>query len=112
MKKKILIIDDEKDIGLLLKNYLQRKEMQVTCTFSLQQGLETAKVFEPNVIFLDNNLPDGTGINEIRKIKEKYKQTKIILITAMNHLKEKAICEGADAFLVKPISFKAVMACL
>ncbi|MBC8110665.1 MAG: response regulator [Verrucomicrobia bacterium] len=95
-----------------MKNHLQRRQMEVKYALNLKQGLELAKSFNPNVIFLDNNLPDGTGINEIRKIKEKYKQTKVIVISAMSHLKEKALYEGADIFLVKPINFKAVVASL
>lgn len=110
MERKILIIDDEEDICLLMKNYLQRRQADVKYALNLKDGLKLLEEFHPDIIFLDNNLPDGIGLEEIRTIKKSHNQIQLVMISAMNHLREAAFREGADHFLDKPISFKAVVA--
>ena len=110
MERKILIIDDEEDICLLMKNYLQRRQSEVKYALNLKDGLRMIEEFHPDIIFLDNNLPDGIGLEEIGAIKKGHNQVQLIMISAMNHLREAAFKEGADHFLDKPISFKAVVA--
>lgn len=109
MQRKILIIDDEEDICLLLKNYLQRRQAEVKYALNLKDGLRMIGEFNPDIIFLDNNLPDGIGLDEIKAIKSDHAQTQLIMISAMNHLREAAFAQGVDYFLDKPISFKAVV---
>lgn len=58
---KILIIDDETDLCLLLKDYFVRKNYEVHVAHSLNDGLLMLDVIKPGVLFLDNNLPDGIG---------------------------------------------------
>jgi two-component system, OmpR family, response regulator len=108
MEKRILIIDDEEDICLLMKNYIQRQHALVAYALTLKEGLEMIANLQPEVIFLDNNLPDGIGLDEIERVKRLNPKARIIMISAMNHLREKALSRGADFFLEKPISFKAI----
>lgn len=110
MERRILIIDDEEDICLLMKNYLQRRQSEVRYALNLKDGLKVIEEFRPDIIFLDNNLPDGIGLDEVRAIKESNHHTTLVMISAMNHLREAAIEQGADHFLDKPVSFKAVVA--
>jgi len=58
--KKILIIDDEKDFGLLLKDFLTKK-YEVYLSHTIEDGMKTLEEIKPDYIFLDNNLPDGLG---------------------------------------------------
>ncbi len=110
MERRILIIDDEEDICLLMKNYLQRRQSDVKYALNLKDGLRMIEEFCPDIIFLDNNLPDGIGLDEIKAIKKDHNQILLVMISAMNHLREAAFREGADHFLDKPISFKSVVA--
>jgi two-component system KDP operon response regulator KdpE len=77
---------------------------------SLSEGLAYVKELNPDWVFVDNNLPDGKGINEIEGIKNlnSVKQTCIVMMSAMTNLREEAFRRGADYFLDKPISFVEV----
>lgn len=105
MTKKVLIIDDELDICLLLKSQLTKNSLEVQYETSLKTGVMTSTYFRPDYLILDNNLPDGLGIEYIADFKKSHPQMKIILITAHGNLNNLALIKGADVFLKKP--FKA-----
>ena len=65
MKKRILIIDDERDLGDLIKNVLIKEGYLVDNAFSLEEAGEKLK-FHPEVILLDNNLPDGSALQNVK----------------------------------------------
>jgi DNA-binding response OmpR family regulator len=100
-----LIIDDEEDICILLSTYLRKKNFDAHYSMTLQDGLKKLKELHPSILFLDNNLPDGSGIDTVPEIRDLYPQLKIIIISAMTTLKERAFANSADAFIDKPISF-------
>ena len=60
-----LIIDDELDICLLLKNYLKKKTDKVSYSTNLKEGFSIFKEIGPDLLILDHNLPDGYGIDNI-----------------------------------------------
>lgn len=101
-----LIIDDESELCLLLKTYLSRRFKKVEIATSLREGISMAKQLSPDVVFLDNNLPDGHGIDYIKIFRLSAK--KIILISAMTNLSDLALRLGANYFIAKPISFKSI----
>ena len=103
-----LIIDDEEDICILLTIYLRRKNIDAHYSLTLSEGIEKFKELMPNFCFLDNNLPDGSGIESIPVIRSIKRDTKIIVISAMSTLKDKAMANSADAFIDKPISFESI----
>lgn len=104
-KRKALIIDDETDICYLLSSLLRQKGVQSTFAGTLY---EADRLYEqgspPDIIFLDNQLPDGIGTGYISKLKKRFPAAKIVMITAHDNLKdrEKARAEGADHFISKP----------
>ncbi len=113
----IIIIEDEVDLSTLMKNFLVKQlkvkvpEISVCIAHTMTEGLNYIDSIHPDIIFLDNNLPDGKGINEIEEIKLKSKyftNVKIIVMSAMTNLREEALFKGADFFLDKPISFKEI----
>ncbi len=59
--KKVLIIDDETDLCLLLKDYFLRKHYDVSVSHTLKEGTELINALHPDILFIDNNLPDGVG---------------------------------------------------
>ncbi len=105
MEKNILIIDDERDLCRLLQSYLLRKGYEVRIAHSLQAGMLLVKEINPHIILLDNNLPDGFGLNYLREIKLVDNNNRLIFISAMTNLKNEALSLGADEFLEKPITF-------
>lgn len=80
-KKKILIIDDEADFCLLLKSYFSGKEYEVYYSYSLSTGLKLLEEVHPDILFLDNNLPDGSGWNKADLILQEHPEVQVNLIS-------------------------------
>ena len=103
MSNKILIIDDEKDIRFLLKRFLVSHDYSVNEAESLRKGFELFKETDPEIIILDVNLPDGSGINYAKEFKKSVKV--LIFISAdHDHLTQNYKQYGGDAFLKKPFA--------
>jgi DNA-binding response OmpR family regulator len=102
---RILVIDDEIEVCMLLSNYLVKKQREVEYATTLKEGIEIFQRSKPGIIILDNNLPDGYGIDNIGLFRELNPEVLVILISARSDLKEDAIEKGADSFMEKPISF-------
>ncbi len=81
-KKKVLIIDDEVDLCLLLKTYLNRKNYEVYYSHTLKEGMNQFKQVVPDILFLDNNLPDGVGWEKAAGLLEQYPALQVHLISA------------------------------
>ena len=58
-KKKVLIIDDEEDFGMLMKRFFSQKNYDVYVAYTISDGMKLLNEVLPDIIFLDNNLPDG-----------------------------------------------------
>jgi DNA-binding response OmpR family regulator len=101
-----LIIDDELDICFLLKSILKKKELDVNYVNRLADAKIALQSSRPPLIFLDNHLPDGLGIDFISFVKANYPNTKIVMITAHDTPEDrnKAIQNGVDMFLGKPFT--------
>jgi two-component system OmpR family response regulator len=108
VKKTALIVDDEIEICQLLVSYLKRKKIDSFYALTLGDALAKAEKQKPDIIFLDNNLPDGSGISHILEFKKINSTTKIIIISARTNLEESAIESGATGFLSKPISYQNI----
>lgn len=70
MDKKALIIDDQFEICQLLKLILNLSHISSLHTGSLHETWDVLSAFTPDIIFIDQNLPDGLGFNEIPKIRQ------------------------------------------
>lgn len=103
--KKVLIVEDEGDMCLLLNIMLTGKEMELDHVKSLASAEEYLQKQQPPVVILDNKLPDGFGIDFINFIKTNYPATKIIMISGYDgSAKDVALYNGADIFLEKPFT--------
>ncbi len=103
---KALIIDDETDICYLLSRLLKHKNLETSFVNSLSEADKSLKSDYPEIIFLDNHLPDGLGMNYISYIKKNYPKAKIVMITAHDSGDDraKALKNGADYFIGKPFT--------
>jgi len=103
---KALIIDDETDICYLLSKLLKQENLETTYVNTLSDATLALNTNHPEIIFLDNHLPDGLGLNFLKFIKGCCPETKIVMITAhdMTADKQRAISEGADSFIGKPFT--------
>ena len=103
---KVLIIDDESDICYLLSMLLKTKNLDTHYVNNLSDATLALEKDIPEIIFLDNHLPDGLGINYIEYIKNNYPNSKIVMITAHDTANDrtKALSVGADKFIGKPFT--------
>ena len=106
--KKVLVIEDEGEIGLLLNIILNEKDFELDYVKDLSSADEYLQKEQPSVIILDNKLPDGFGIDFISYIKKKYADIKIIMISGFASAKDVALANGADMFFEKPFSKDAL----
>jgi two-component system OmpR family response regulator len=102
----VLIIDDEIDICYLLSGILKHKNLQPNYVNSLSDAALALKEQTPSIIFLDNHLPDGMGMDFIEYIKTNFPATKIIMITAYDTSadRSRALELGVDGFIGKPFT--------
>lgn len=102
---KALIIDDEVDICLLLKNVLKKLGIHTKYALSLEEAKNKAKSYIPDLVLLDLNLPDGSGFDIISYLKKINPAVKVIIQTAYDEHenKLKAARYGVEHFLTKPI---------
>ena len=103
-----LIIDDEADICFLLKNILSVKNTTVECAHTIKDAREMMATHQPDIVFLDNFLPDGTGMDFITYTKQSCPGAKIIMISAHDSLadQQRALLNGAQRFLPKPLQIE------
>lgn len=111
---KVLIIDDEPDICYLLSGLLKQKKLRTSYVNTLTEAEAALGNDPPALLFLDNHLPDGIGLDFIRHIKHNYPAVKIIMITAHDSAEERnrAYAEGVDYFLSKPFTRELVYSIL
>lgn len=103
--KKVLIIEDEGDMCLLLNILLNGKEMELEHVKNLAAAEEYLQNEQPSVIILDNKLPDGFGVDFISFIKKNYPAIRIIMISGFDGAaKDVALENGADIYLEKPFT--------
>lgn len=100
---KILIVDDEQDVGNLLQKFLSRS-FEAVAVFDLSSAKARVQEWLPDLMILDNNLPDGSGIETIPQFLSMAPRLQIIAISAMGHLGDSALTNGALCFLEKPLS--------
>ncbi|HEX2936053.1 MAG TPA: response regulator [Bacteroidales bacterium] len=102
----VLIIDDDVDTCFLLNRILDAKNIRAVCVNTLQQARVVFETMQPSLIFLDNNLPDGYGLNFIPLIRDKFPKAQIIMITAHSNdfNKRAALMKGAVLFMTKPFN--------
>ena len=103
---KVLIVDDEPDICYLLTGILRKRNLDAQSVHNLSDAQEALQMTRPNLIFLDNRLPDGLGLEFILFIKRNYPGTKVIIMTAYDSISEHklAFANGADYFINKPLN--------
>ncbi|SFW68900.1 response regulator [Chitinophaga sancti] len=100
---KVLIIDDEGDLCLLLNILLEGKDVEHVQ--SIAKAEEYLLQEKPSLIILDNRLPDGFGIDFLSFVKKEHPSIKVIMISGVDAAAEDVALEnGADAFLRKPFS--------
>ncbi len=103
---KALIVDDEIDICYLLSSILRQKKVETSFVNNLADAARFLDGEKPDILFLDNYLPDGRGIEFIQHIRQLYPSIYVVMITAHDTMEDrsKAYTNGADFFIAKPFT--------
>lgn len=103
--KNILVVEDDERVSEVIKAYLEREGYNVFLTAKGLEGIELARINDVNLIILDLMLPDISG-EEVCKIIRQFSDVHIFMLTAKGTLSEKieGLNMGADEYLVKPFS--------
>ena len=111
--RKILVVDDDQTITVLLKKYLEKSGYQVMAMTEASEGLEYAMTKKPDLVVLDVMMPIINGFNFCRLLKaeEDCKEIPVIMLTSRNKLKdiEIGLEMGAEAYLIKPINIEELL---
>ncbi len=101
---KVLVVEDFSDTLDILCKILEKNRFSVERATSMEEARQMLETFGPDVVILDINLPDGSGLDLLPEIKQGYPDTVVILLTAYTDLENaiRAVQEGADDFLTKP----------
>ncbi|RYD93339.1 MAG: response regulator [Sphingobacteriales bacterium] len=103
--RKVLIVEDEGDMCLLLNIMLAGKDMELEHVKGLVAAEEFLQKETPALVLLDNKLPDGYGLDFIPFLKKNHPSTKIIMISGYDGAAKDAALEcGADIYLEKPFT--------
>lgn len=111
MNKKVLIVDDERNIVEILKFNLQKDGFDTLEAYDGEAGLEMALSQKPDLILLDIMLPKMDGFTVCRKIRQ-VQSTPILMLTAKEEEVDKVLGLelGADDYITKPFSPRELMA--
>ncbi|MDR0518980.1 MAG: response regulator transcription factor [Clostridiales Family XIII bacterium] len=109
--KKVLIIEDEKNISDIVKLNLTKEGFSVDTAFDGQEGLDKALGTDPDLVLLDVMLPMMDGFEVCRKIREKS-DVPVIMLTAKEEEVDKVLGLelGADDYITKPFGLRELIA--
>ena len=110
VKKKVLVVDDENDILLIIKSALHEEGYDVTTANNGYDGLALAEDASPDLIILDIMMPEMDGFEVLQQLKENEKtaQIPVVILTGMSS-KDKireALNKGIDYYIVKPFEYQ------
>src|SRR2546427_7961647 len=112
-KGRILVVDDEEDLGRILKFALIAAGHEVLLAMDGAEGLKLAREAAPDLILLDLMLPklDGYKVCRMLKFDERYKSIPIVILSARTQEadREMARSTGADLFITKPYNLEEIL---
>lgn len=100
-KKRVLVVDDEPGIGIVLRIKLRLSGFEVTTTTSGAEAIELVRTHEPDVMLVDILMPDVTGMDVIDRVRL-FSQVPIIVFTAKPDIAAFAMDLGANDYIAKP----------
>jgi DNA-binding NtrC family response regulator len=101
----LLIVDDEPSIQLAFRRAFREPDLQVITASSAAEGLDLVRLHQPDVIILDVHLPDKTGLDTLRQLRELDARSPVVFITGKSTTDTaiEAMKLGAFEYLLKPL---------
>lgn len=111
-EKRVLLVEDEASVGAGLQYGLTKEGFSVEWAQTGQAGLETARSWNPHLIVLDLRLPDISGFDVCRQLRQEGRRQPVLMLTASDDQVDKVLGLelGADDYLVKPYHLRELVA--
>jgi DNA-binding NtrC family response regulator len=109
-RNRVLLVDDEAGIRFAVREFLEAKGYEVEEAETCQQGLDVFRSLRPDAVILDYALADGNAVDLLPKLKGVDPNAALIVLTGHGSidLAVRAVKEGADNFLTKPVELPAL----
>lgn len=102
---KLLIVDDEVDIREFAKNFFKKRNIEVFTSSGGQDALKIIETQKPDLVLLDVRMEEMTGVEVLRKLREKNNSVKVVMVTGVED--EETINEarslGIKGYIHKPL---------
>jgi two-component system alkaline phosphatase synthesis response regulator PhoP len=104
----VLLVEDEENLGVTLRDYLRAKKFSVELAASCQEARVKFEDMRPAIVILDIGLPDGNGIDLAREFRKTRKDCVLLFCTALNDptLRVEGLELGAEDYITKPFELK------
>ncbi|MFP5385247.1 MAG: response regulator transcription factor [Bacteriovoracia bacterium] len=104
----VLLVEDEKNLGETLRDYLRAKRFEVDLAINCSEARIKFNDLSPAIVILDIGLPDGDGISLAREFRRKRKDCVLLFCTALNDptLRVEGLELGAEDYITKPFELK------
>lgn len=106
--KKALVVDDELDICRLLTLHLKALGLDAEYVSTIGEAKTRISPAGYDVIFVDLNLPDGSGFDLLESLNLIHSTSRVIVISAYDVERKKVLESGADGFIPKPFSKRTI----
>ena len=108
---RVLVVDDDRDVRDVILSALEREHFELRQAADGRSAVDLAQSFQPDVILLDLNLPELSGIDVCQRVRT-FSDAYILMLTASDDLSDKLVglSAGADDYVTKPCSMPEVVA--
>lgn len=109
---KILLVEDDRDLSLVIADSLQAQQHTVEFVHTGTEGRERLSSFDYDLVILDWDLPQISGVEILREMRSRGKSTPVLMLTGKSDTsqKETGLDSGADDYLTKPFAMKELQA--
>ncbi len=112
-KKRIHVVDDDKDCIQLVKDFLESKDYEIITAFEGETGIAKAKTVKPDLIIMDIMMPVMDGITALQRLKDNPSTSKIPVIMLTSKDKDEDVLtgykHGAEYYITKPFDLKQLI---
>jgi DNA-binding response OmpR family regulator len=107
---KILVVDDEVDVGELVQSFLENHGYQVITASSAKRAFELVSLEKPDLIFLDVVMPGIDGIQCLKEIRQLQPDAIVVMVSGLHdeNVAKEAIRYGAYDYLTKPFDLQFI----
>ena len=111
MQARILIVDDDRAVRSALKINLSKHKYLVETATNTEEALRMMADSSFDLVLTDVKMPGASGMSLLKKIREKWPETSVIMMTGFGSVEDavQAIKEGASEYIIKPISKDALL---